>query len=61
MTRKTTTSTKVKRRYNEKTYGRIGISLPKELVNRFKEKCQERNISQAEVLKQAIIEFLENN
>ena len=56
--RKTHTSTAVKRRYNERVYGRIGVSLPKELVNKFKEECIKRNVSQAEVIKQAIEDFL---
>ena len=56
--RKTTTSTDVKRRYNEKTYKRIYLQLPNELVDAFKEKCKKLNISQASVLKDAIEKFL---
>lgn len=58
MARKTTTSTDVKRRYNEKVYGRIGIQLPKETVAAFKAKCLEQGVSQAAVLAAAIDEFL---
>lgn len=56
--RKTTTSTEVKRRYNEKTYGRIYLQLPKETVEAFKAKCGRLNISQASVLLDAIENFL---
>lgn len=56
--RKTTTSTQVKRRYNEKVYDRISISVPKELARAFKEQCTARGVSQASVLKSAIEEFL---
>lgn len=58
--RKTTTSSAVKNRYNSKVYGRIGVSLPKALVEAFKEKCDAENISQAQVIKSAIEKFLNN-
>ena len=58
MPRKTTTSTDVKRRYNERVYSRIYIQLPKELVDPFKAKCQKEGISQASVIADAIAEFL---
>ena len=48
--RKTTTSTEVKRRYNEKVYGRIYLQLPKETVEAFKAKCNNSGVSQASVL-----------
>ena len=56
--RKTTTSSEVKNRYNAKVYGRLNIQLPKDLVNRFKEKCKAENISQANIIKDAIEKFL---
>lgn len=56
--RKTHTSTDVKRRYNEKVYTRISFSAPKEMAAAFKAKCQADGISQAQVLKAAITEFL---
>ena len=56
--RKTKTSSAVKNRYNSKVYGRIGVMLPKDLVEAFKAKCEAENISQAQVFKQAIEEFL---
>ena len=60
MARKTTTSTEVKRRYNEKTYTRIYLQVPKDQGERFKEKCKRENTSQASVLKEAIEKFLED-
>lgn len=52
------TSAAVKNRYNAKNYRRIGIMLAKDLVENFKEKCKEKGISQAQVLKEAIEAFL---
>lgn len=57
-TRKTHTSSAVKRRYNAKTYARIGVELPKDLVSAFKEKCKQEGISQAQIVKDAIERFL---
>lgn len=57
-TRKTSTSSEVKRRYNNKVYSRIVAELPKELVAEFKTVCKERGVSQASVLKKAIESFL---
>ena len=56
--RKTTTSTAVKRRYNEKTYTLITASVPKETAAAFKAKCLEKGIPQAQVIKGAIERFL---
>lgn len=56
--RKTTTSTAVKRRYNEKTYTQIIASVPKETAAAFKAKCAAEGISQAQIVKQAIERFL---
>ncbi len=56
--RKTHTSTEVKARYNKKVYDTISIRVPKELSAAFKEKCAGENISQAQVIKQAIEDFL---
>ena len=55
---KTKTSTAVKRRYNNKVYSQIKFELPKELVASFKEKCLERGVSQASVVREAIEMFL---
>lgn len=56
--RKTFTSTDVKRRYNEKTYTLISVSVPKEKAAAFKAKCVEKGIPQAQIVKRAIDEFL---
>ena len=56
--RKTHTSTAVKNRYLAKTYDQIIIRSPKEQAQAFKAKCLERGISQAQILKKAIEEFL---
>ena len=59
--RKTHTSTAVKRRYNDKTYTMVRASLPKDLVARFKEKCEADGIPQAQVIKKAVVDFLDEN
>lgn len=56
--RKTTTSSAVKRRYNEKTYTQIVASVPKETAATFKAKCAAEGIPQAQIIKKAIEEFL---
>lgn len=56
--RKTHTSTEVKRRYNEKTYTVISASVPKETAAAFKDKCAAEGISQAQIIKKAIEDFL---
>ena len=52
------TSWQVKQRYNEKVYARMGFQLDKDLVEKFKEKCERYGISQASVIKAAIEQFL---
>ncbi len=59
--RKTTTSSEIKHRYNNKVYATVRAELPKDLVNEFKEICKEKNISQASVLKSSIEKFIEEN
>ncbi len=46
-------------KYNQKTYDTISIRVPKETAEQFKEKCAERGVSQAQVIKAAIQSFLE--
>lgn len=58
--RKTHTSTAVKSRYNKKVYNRITVSVPKEQAETFKAKCTAEGISQAQVIKRAIEEFISN-
>lgn len=56
--RKTTTSTEVKRRYNERVYCKVQAELPRDTVTAFKIKCREQGISQASILLEAIENFL---
>lgn len=55
---KTHTSTEVKRRYNEKTYKRIYIQFPIDLVDKFKAKCERLQISQASIIREAVEKFV---
>lgn len=57
--RKTHTSSAVKQRYNQKVYDIVSVRVPKEMASAFKAKCMEKNIPQAQVIKNAIKEFLE--
>ncbi len=57
--RKTTTSTAVKRRWNEANYSRLTIYIPKEQAEEYREKCEQLGISRSEIPKKAISEFLE--
>ena len=56
--RKTKTSSEVKRRYNAKAYTQIVVSVPKEMAAAFKSKCAADGVSQAQIVKKAIDEFL---
>jgi len=56
--RKTKTSSAVKDRYNKKVYDSVSARPPKELVEAFKKKCREEGISQAQIIKKAVEEFL---
>ncbi len=55
---KTKTSTAVKTRYNNKVYDVISIRIPKEMAAQFKQKCTDKCIPQAQIIKQAIADFL---
>lgn len=59
--RKTTTSSAVKRKYNNKVYSVVKAELPKELVADFKELCKEKGVSQASIIKNALEEFINEN
>ena len=52
------TSTEVKKRYNNKVYDRITLSVPKEMAAKFREKTQQEGKSMAGVLKEAIQKYL---
>lgn len=56
--RKSKTSSEVKTRYNQKTYDVIAIRVPKEMASEFKAKCIAEGIPQAQIVKQAIEDFL---
>lgn len=58
--RKTKTSTEVKARYNKKMYDVISIRVPKDMAEKFKEKCLSEGTPQAQVIKQAIEQFLKS-
>ncbi len=55
---KTKTSSAVKNRYNKKAYDAIIARVPKELAEAFKAKCAAEGISQAQIIKKAIEDFL---
>ena len=57
--RKTKTSTEVKTRYNQKTYDVIAVRVPKEMAEAFKAKCTAEDITQAQIIKRAIEDFLQ--
>lgn len=59
--RKTKTSSAVKQRYNEKTYDIISYREKKEIVATFKKLCEEKGVSQAQVLREAVYSFIETN
>lgn len=59
--RKATTSSAVKRKYNNKVYSVVKAELPKELVADFKELCKEKGVSQASIIKNALEEFINEN
>ncbi len=55
------TSTEVKARWNKKHYTQIVASVPKELAEKFKKKCVEKNVSQAAVIKAALEKFIQED
>lgn len=57
--RKTKTSTEVKTRYNQKTYDVIAVRVPKEMAEAFKTKCVAEGVPQAQIIKKAIEQFLQ--
>ena len=56
--RKTTTSTEVKRRWNEAHYTRLTISVDKDTAAAYKAKCEAAGLSYSQKLKEAIDNFL---
>jgi len=56
--RKTKTSSAVKQRYNEKVYSVVSTRVPKDLAASFREKCEQEGISQAQIIKSAMEDFI---
>lgn len=56
--RKTRTSSAVKNRYADKVYGTVLIKVDKALVEQFKMKCKKNGVSQAQILKKAMEDYL---
>lgn len=47
------------RKYNEKNYSQVTVHAPKNFCAAFKAKCKEKGVSQAEVLKKAMQDFID--
>lgn len=45
-------------RYNRKTYEDVRAALPKKLARSFKQKCEEEGVSQAQIIRHAVEDFL---
>ena len=56
--RKTTTSTEVKRRWNEANYTRLTVYLPKAQAEEYRMKCDRMGLSLSDIPKEAINDFL---
>lgn len=52
------TSWQVKARYNAKAYGTVTAKLPKALVAEFKKQCTDRGISQSQIIRKSIEDFI---
>lgn len=52
--RKTHTSTQVKQRYNDKVYTAMTFRVPNELAAEFKQICVDNDLSQAQIIKDAM-------
>lgn len=57
--RKTKTSSAVKNRYNKRVYSSIIVRIPKGQAEIFKAKCAAEGAPQAQIIKRAIEQFLE--
>ena len=55
------TSYEVRQRWDAENLKKITIALPKEMASEFKEKCAREGIPQAQVIKKAIDDFLNDN
>ena len=52
---------KYKQQFNKENYARIYIALKKDKVNKFKELCKEKGITQASIIEKAIDDFINEN
>ena len=52
------TSWQVKAKYNDKVYARMQFQFDKDLVAKFKEKCERYGVSYSSVVKEAIEKFV---
>ena len=59
--KKSKTSSEVKNRYNKKVYDPIIARVPKDMAQAFKQKCTEKGIPQAQIIKKAIQDFLDED
>ena len=55
------TSPTVKARYNRKVYTQIAAYLPKDFAADFKAYCKAHGVSQASVIKAALVAYMEVN
>ena len=55
---KTFNKSEYDKQYLKENYARIYIALKKDKVNKFKELCKEKSITQASVIEQAINDFI---
>lgn len=53
------TSWQVKKKYNDRVYGRVTAALPKALIAEFKAKCDHDEISYTKVIKYGIMSYLD--
>lgn len=52
-------ATRAKRKYNKANYDRLTLYLRKEQSRQFKEKCRREGISQSEVMRTGIWDFID--
>lgn len=47
------------RKYNERNYSQVTVHAPKDLCAAFKAQCRKQGVSQAEILKEAMQKFVD--
>ena len=58
---KTFNKSEYDKQYLKENYARIYIALKKDKVNKFKELCKEKGITQASIIEKAIDDFINEN